>query len=337
MNKLEIIAEIAQGFEGNIVKAKLFIKSAASAGANAAKFQMVYADELATPDYKYYDLFKTLELTIEEWKILADYAKELKIKLYVDIFGEKSLKISENINSESIKIHGTDIANYNLLKQVAASNISTIILGAGGAYLIEIENALRLLKNKKVISLVGFQGYPTQIDENQIGRIAILEKFINENYPNTILGFADHSSYDFKGGLTLCSLAIGFGAKVIEKHLTLGRNIQMEDFESALNPDEFEEFVNILKKTFTAVGNSNLSNDFSMSEAEKNYRNLVRRHVITLNSVDKGELLLDSNLVLKRSSSVNAISDLQIAINKRVNINLASNVPINIENILHND
>ena len=55
---IEVIAEIAQGFEGNQEQARQLLLAAASADANAAKYQLVYADELATPDYKYYDLLK---------------------------------------------------------------------------------------------------------------------------------------------------------------------------------------------------------------------------------------------------------------------------------------
>ena len=51
--KLEIIAELAQGFEGRPDQARLLVKAAAAAGADAAKLQLVYADELATPDYKH--------------------------------------------------------------------------------------------------------------------------------------------------------------------------------------------------------------------------------------------------------------------------------------------
>ena len=47
---IEIIAEIAQGFEGKPEQSRLLIKAASAAGANAVKFQLVYADELATPD-----------------------------------------------------------------------------------------------------------------------------------------------------------------------------------------------------------------------------------------------------------------------------------------------
>jgi sialic acid synthase SpsE len=48
---IEIIAEIAQGFEGVAEQARLLMKAASSAGADAAKYQLVYADELATTEY----------------------------------------------------------------------------------------------------------------------------------------------------------------------------------------------------------------------------------------------------------------------------------------------
>src|SRR5689334_16135485 len=154
---LEIIAELAQGFEGDPMKARLLIKAAAAAGADAAKFQLVYADELATPDYKYYDLFKSLEMSDEVWQDLYSYAQQLKFHLYLDIFGTKSLALCEKIGIKSVKLHGTDIANIGLLNEINKSSIGNIILGAGGAHLSEIETALDLLKNKNVTVLLGFQ------------------------------------------------------------------------------------------------------------------------------------------------------------------------------------
>jgi N,N'-diacetyllegionaminate synthase len=69
---VEIIAELAQGFEGKPEQARLLLKAAAAAGADAAKFQLVYADELATPDYKYYELFRSLEMDDAIWAGLSD-------------------------------------------------------------------------------------------------------------------------------------------------------------------------------------------------------------------------------------------------------------------------
>ena len=75
--KNKIIAELAQGFEGDLTKAKLLVNAAASSGADIVKLQLVYADELATPDYLHYKLFKSLEMPDNSWKELLDYSKEL--------------------------------------------------------------------------------------------------------------------------------------------------------------------------------------------------------------------------------------------------------------------
>ena len=131
---IEIIAELAQGFEGRPEQARLLMKAAASAGADAAKYQLVYADELATPDYKYYELFRSLEMPDEVWEGLSTYSAELGIQLHVDIFGVRSLKLAEHIRVAAVKLHGTDIANIALLNEVSKSSIKKFFLGSGGAY-----------------------------------------------------------------------------------------------------------------------------------------------------------------------------------------------------------
>ena len=154
--KNKIIAELAQGFEGDLIKAKLLVNAAASSGADIAKLQLVYADELATPDYLHYELFKGLEMPDTSWKELFDYSKELNIELNFDIFGTKSLNLCQDIGVKGIKIHGTDITNVGLLKEVSVSNIKNIYLGGGGSNLEEIELAISILKNKNIILLLGF-------------------------------------------------------------------------------------------------------------------------------------------------------------------------------------
>ena len=57
---IEIIAEVAQGYEGDRTLAKMLARGSMRAGADAVKFQLVFADELATPDYQHYKLFKSL-------------------------------------------------------------------------------------------------------------------------------------------------------------------------------------------------------------------------------------------------------------------------------------
>ena len=85
-NNVYIIAEVAQGFEGKFNQSKLLIKAASKSSSNAVKFQLVYADELATKDYKYYNLFKNLEMKEGKWKQLNDYAISLGLDFIVDVF-----------------------------------------------------------------------------------------------------------------------------------------------------------------------------------------------------------------------------------------------------------
>ncbi len=324
---LNIIAEIAQGFEGNFMQSKLLIKAAAKAGADAVKFQFVYADELATADYQHYSLFKGLEMEEEQWKSLKDYASSLGTQLIVDIFGEKSLVAAENIGINTIKVHGTDVTNLGLLEAISSSSIENVILGVGGAYWGEIKKALNVLKSKNLILLCGFQGYPTKTEDNHIVRMNVIKEKAKAIHTNFQMGFADHPGED-KFASTICLVAIGAGAEVIEKHLTLGKVMELEDFESALNPDEFQAFVTQIKTAKQAFGSYIEEEDFGMSEAEKKYRKNVRRDVVAQKEIRQGETLNAQNVTLKRTDKTYTIKRLELVLGKTAKKTIQKNQPI---------
>ncbi len=326
-SSLHIVAELAQGFEGNPAQAALLIRAAAKSGADAAKFQLVYADELATPDYQYYDLFRGLEMSDETWMNLAAEATRFGIGLQVDIFGRKSLDLAARIGVDTVKLHGTDIANPGLLQDVADSTVPTVMLGAGGAHLGEIDTALDLLAGKNVVLLLGFQAYPTPTETNQIDRVSVLTARYSDR-PNVKVGFADHADPEQALRLALASAAVGAGAKVIEKHLTLGRNMEIEDFESALNPDQFSEFVSTLHGVANALGQTTNAPDFGMSDAESGYRKMIRRHVVSAHALSAGHKLLASDLVLKRADIADPLTDLDQAIGQVLSNDIAANAPL---------
>ena len=190
--KVEIVAEIAQGFEGSVQQSKLMVKAAASAGANSVKFQLVYADELATPDYEYYSLFQNLEMDENKWAEIKNLCDHSGIELVFDIFGEKSLSVAQNLGVKTVKIHPTDINNEAFLLDIAKSGVHRIMLGAGGAFLDEIQTALEILSGKEVVLLLGFQAYPTAFNENHISRLKIWRNTFCGNL-NVKLGFSDHT------------------------------------------------------------------------------------------------------------------------------------------------
>ena len=92
--------------------------------------------------------------------------------------------------------------------------------------------------------------------------------------------------------------------------------MEMEDFESALNPDEFEAFIAQLKTAEKALGNFNVEEDFGMSEAEKTYRKNVRRDVVALHEIGQGEKLNVQNLTLKRTANEESINQLELVLGK---------------------
>ena len=330
---LEIVAEIAQGFEGDPKQSWLLLKSAARARANAAKFQLVFADELATPDYIHYDLFKNLEMPTEIWEFLNLEAQKLGIDLQVDIFGVKSLELALHLGLKTIKVHPTDATNEGLLEAIENSAIERILLGIGGSGRDEINFALSKLKTKYVVLLLGYQGYPTPTNTNQIHRVAQLVNEFSSRRPFVTVGFADHASPDSGLAIPLGAMAIGSGATLIEKHITLNRVIELEDFESAINADEFRDYVSILQDTYSALGSPTDRNDYGMSEEERLYRAKIRRHVVTARDIKNGEQILSSDLLLKRTSSVSPITDLSNATSKIASVDLAYNHAIELNDL----
>lgn len=326
--KLEIIAELAQGFEGRPEQARLLVKAAAMAGADAAKLQLVYADELATPDYKHYALFRTLEMPDEVWAGLAAAAKEWGLVLQLDIFGRRSLQLAERIGVDAVKLHPTDIANVGLLEEVARSRVPKVLLGAGGAHMAELTRALDLLKTKEVVVLLGFQAYPTPTETNQIARVRTLVEKLGRSHPRAVIGFADHALPDSPLRHALAATAVGAGARVLEKHLTLGQVMKLEDHESALNPDDFAEFVRVLRGCAAAIGVTGSAEDFGMSEAEKGYRKTIRRHVVSTRPLPKGAALGPADLTLKRTAVEHPLVDLNQVYHKRPKQELPANAPV---------
>ena len=159
--KIDIIAEIAQGYEGKMSRKKL-IKASKNC---LRKFYKISNGLCRWACKKIINFIGYLKarLTKESWKELKELSKKNNLNFYVDIFGEKSLKISEFIKADGIKIHPTDLNNFNLLKKVSFSKFKKIFLGIGGANLEEIKNAINILKKKSPILLFGFQSYPTMI------------------------------------------------------------------------------------------------------------------------------------------------------------------------------
>ena len=331
-----IIAELAQGYEGRPEQAAMLVAASAAAGADAAKLQLIYADELATPDYEHYALFRKLEMPDTAWIDLKRLADEKKIALYLDVFGNRSLGLAVSIAARGIKVHSTDMSNPGLLAEIGRSSIDEVLLSVGGCSLAEIDQAIELVgtRNKSITLLHGFQGYPTESFANQISRLALLSR----RYPATPrvrLGFADHADPSSMLCGMIPAVALGAGATVFEKHLTLAKSMKLEDHEAALNPDEFSLFSASLRECAMTLGTVDESDEFlGMHESERAYRAKTRKHVVTTRGLKSGVALVAADIALKRTPEKMALHDARSVIGRRIARDLAADAPITPADIL---
>ena len=291
---IRIIAEAAQGFEGDPLLARLLVRAAGRAGADAVKFQLVYADEIGTPSYKYYDLFKKLEMPAGCWRQVAGEAKKEGVGLYFDVFGKKSLRLALALGAQGLKIHATDFYHDELIR-AALNTGKHILIGLGGLGEKDLSSLLERhprIKTTRVTMMHGFQAEPTPLGANNLRRLGTLAAL---GQPAGI-GFMDHSDGGKEDSLELSLLALPFGVSVVEKHITLDRELQLEDYVSALPPSCFKKFVKRIRKYEKALGSSALE----PGPDEKMYRLKSAKIVVAARKLKKGSLLRNSDLKLLR-------------------------------------
>jgi N,N'-diacetyllegionaminate synthase len=303
---VEIIAEAANGHEGDRQRLLLLTSLAVAAGADAVKFQLVYGDEIFTRDHPLYQQFTGQELPDDAWAEAASVAQEAGTAFYLDVFGPRSARLADQIGADGVKLHATDIANHALVRTVAQLNVPRVLLGTGGAFREEIASALELLDVKDIVLLHGFQVYPTVNSDNQVLRLVTLRS----EFPSTTVGFADHVPPEDPATIWLSALAIGAGARAIEKHLTFARVLKAVDHEAALAPDDFAAFVrNMRTAEETAAAPDMSPSDYGMSSAERGYRERVRKSLVAARDLRAGDTLTVDDLVLKRSPQPEAMPE----------------------------
>lgn len=247
-----IIAEIGTSHNGDIEKAKKLIDKAYLSGANAVKFQIVYANEILHPDTGYvnlptgsillYDRFKRMEVPIEFYAELSDYSHDKGLLFSATPFGIRSANELIGLKPDFIKIASAELNYIQLLKHCAAESIP-MILSTGVSLLSDIEKAVftvRSVNQKLPIALLHcVTAYPTPETEYNVSVIRNLREIFN-----LPVGLSDHSM----DALLVPSLSLAYGGFIIEKHICLSRNENGLDDPVALEPEMFKQMCTNLKK-----------------------------------------------------------------------------------------
>ncbi len=331
-----IIAEIGVNHNGDLDIAKEMIYQAKLCGCDAVKFQTFVAEDFvsdknATYTYKsqgkeitesQIEMFKRYEFTKEEWIEIFDYCDEVGIIGFTTPQNKSDLDFIMSITDlKLIKVGSDDLTNIPLLEYYGSKNIPMII-STGMSYQKEIAHAILTIKHagcKNLTVLHCVSSYPTlEKDVNMNKMLSIKNEFdIN-------IGFSDHTIDHFSS-----VMAVSMGAKVIEKHFTLDRDMSGPDHWFSSDPKEMKILVDNIRKAETILG----SGELKPTEDELKMRKICRRSIVAGTDLIDGMSLTIDDLDFKRPGEGLPPSDVEKLVGKKVNKNIKRNQMIKLEDI----
>jgi len=299
-----IIAEAGVNHNGDIELAKRLIDVAADAGGDLVKFQTFSAERLATQsapkaDYQnqttdqaesQFEMLKQFELSAKMHEVLIAYCQQRNIGFFSTGFDIQSLDYLASLGAERFKIPSGEISNLPYLRHVGGFG-KPVILSTGMATLGEVEGALEVLEaagtpRTQITVLHCNTEYPTPMqDVNLRAMCGIRDAF------GVAVGYSDHTA-----GIEVPIAAVALGATVIEKHLTLDRNLPGPDHKASLEPDEFVAMVRAIRNIEQAMGDGIKR----PSPSETKNKPIARKSLVAAIPIHAGEQFTAENVIAKR-------------------------------------
>jgi N,N'-diacetyllegionaminate synthase len=303
-----IIAEAGVNHNGDIELAKKLIEVAAQAGADFVKFQTFQTENLVSKaaqmaDYQQknlqnqgasqFEMLKKLELDLNMHLILIEHANKNGIKFLSTAFDLDSIDLLVDLKMPFFKIPSGEITNKPYLQKIARTKLP-VIISTGMADLIDIENAVNVFKavnySSEDLSILHCNTeYPTPMgDVNLNAMNTIKEKFDLE------IGYSDHTL-----GVEVSIAAVAMGARIIEKHFTLDKNMIGPDHKASLNPEELALMVRSIRNIEKAFGDGIKT----PSDSETKNMMAARKSIHISEDLQKGHVIALIDLDMKRPSS----------------------------------
>lgn len=245
-NVVYFIGEIGLNHNGSSDIAKKLIDMAIDAGCSAIKFQKRCIEQtfikeiLDQPLTRFPALGKTvrevrgnLELSKDDYVYLRDYCRG-KIDFIVTPFDIQSLEFLDDLDVDTYKIASHSNTDIPLLKEVAQRK-KPVIVSVGTCNELEIQRIVAIFKNIDLTLLYCVSSYPLQYSDINLNILSWLKQF------GCRIGYSDHEDGNF-----IAPAVVALGAEVIEKHITLDKNMLGFDHGFSLDPTQLEECINII-------------------------------------------------------------------------------------------
>ena len=299
-----IIAEAGVNHNGDIELARTLIDVAADAGADLVKFQTFNVERLATqsaPKANYqnqtteqaesqFAMLKQLELSMEMHELLIAHCEKQNIGFFSAGFDIQSLDYLASLGAECFKIPSGEITNLPYLRHIGGFG-KPVMLSTGMATLGEIEAALEALETagtpRSLMTLLQCNTeYPTPMQDVNLRAICSIRDAFG-----VAVGYSDHTA-----GIEASIAAVALGATVIEKHLTLDRNLPGPDHKASLEPKEFASMVRAIRNIEQALGDGIKRPSFS----ETKNKLIARKSLVAAKLICEGDLFTAANVTAKR-------------------------------------
>ena len=225
-----------------------------------------------------------LELNDEQHFEVYRYAKAKGLEVVETLCAKGCLSMLRLFIPDRLKVASRDLTNLPLLEAMAETQIP-MILSTGMTGKKELDDALAIItKYHTNISILHcLSQYPSEYQN--INLLSI--QFLKEHYSQYTIGYSDHSI-----GILMPAVAVGMGAEIIEKHITLDRNMKGTDHRGSLEPEGIWRMVRDIRNTEYAIGKYGIF----VSDKVEGTRIKLERSIATLKEIGAGELITEKDL-----------------------------------------
>ena len=292
-----VIAEMSGNHAGSIERAKDIIYAAKESGADCIKIQTYTPDTMTIDCHNeffnitngtwkgenLYSLYKKAYTPWEWQKELKEEASKVGLDFLSTPFDTTSVDFLEDLGMEFYKIASFELVDLPLISYIASKG-KPIIMSTGMSHLSEIDEAVRTIReqgNVQIVLLKCASAYPAITDEMNLNTMQNMGEVFG-----VPVGLSDHSMGSV-GAIT----AVALGAKVIEKHFCLDREIDNPDASFSMNPAEFKQMILDIRQTETAIG------QVQYGPTKQEESNIVfRRSLFCVKDIKKGEQITKENI-----------------------------------------
>lgn len=225
-----------------------------------------------------------LELSDEEHFEVYKYAKSIGLDFVETLCAVGCLSIFKLFTPDRLKVASRDLTNLPLLAALAETGLP-IILSTGMAGKKELDDALAVITryHSDISILHCVSQYPTHPDNLNLLTIPYLKK----HYGQYTIGFSDHTI-----GISAPSIAVGMGAEIIEKHVTIDRRMKGTDQAGSLGPDGVNRMVRDIRIAERWLGTEDLYIDRSVGAAKEK----LERSIASRRDIAPGETITEADV-----------------------------------------